>query len=1138
LPENGRVPETFELGGSSNNQPKKKRVASSSPTNKETGLRQLFAAVLECETPREQLSLLEEAERQNPKLRHKVESMLKEHQQLDDFLLTPVLGDRTSPLDAIDDLSGSKLGPYELIRVIGEGGSGIVYLASQREPVKRQVALKILKAGFDSASVLARFEAERHTLAMMNHPGIAKILDAGKTKNGKPFFVMEYVAGFPVTEYCDKHHLNIRQRLEIFIKICRALEHAHQKGIIHRDLKPSNILVREEDHSSIPKIIDFGVAKALTPFEGAPLKLTLHDPIIGTPAYMSPEQAADRKRDIDTRADLFSLGVIFFELLTGTTPLESVLRKNEGTKEALTLLKEGHFLRPSSYFENLPRNEAEIIAKTRSCSPKRLLSEIRGDLDWISMTCLETDRNRRYGSSTELARDVELHLEGSPISARPPSWSYRMGRFVGRNRVAVGLSSVLALALLSTSVVSYLSGVRARRAKETEMELRLSAEKDRNLAIASSKEARLHQYVANMNLASQAISNGNFSKARLLLERWTPEASPDDDLRGFEWWHLMNRCSEDEHVALPLFGSPVDALSFSPGGQLLAVATRGQVNLWSPLEKRMISTFDHDGKSVEFSGDGRQLLITGREGVVVIDLSSGRTLRELEGYGQSAALSPDGSLLATTAADGTSLWNTVTWERENYFAFSADSLLFSPGTGILASQSRDGIVLLNPAENREPVTIEDSTRSLPGRHVFRFSPDGRFLILAKNEDPGRNGFAIALCDVRTGREIEFLSRSPQSDRHSGSISGMSFDRDGKYLVTGSRDHSVRIWDFKEGALERKLLGHRSEVLSVAFSPDGLSVASGSKDGEVRIWPTRRQTQLTSIAGAWVPLEFLQSENKFVCYHSSGKLATFDLESGELVDSNPAPALLGGVGLGFPVDHKNGTLVEKSGPGKIEITHFGGRKSMTISSELQNIDSLTLSPDGLSLVASSMREGLHCWNLNTPEKPLISNSSSTALFSGDGSSLVTLAKSGLVVSYATINGREKIRFQLDPFQPGSRFAVSPDGSLLAVTRGFRDYENAISLIDLKSGDKLGLLKGHKQGIWNLAISPDGRTLASSGSGGTIRLWNIATETELFSIGRSGTSISTLTFSPDGRILIAGSPGFAKNPGLQIYRGVPD
>lgn len=1113
-------------------------MASSSPKNKETGLRELFAAVLECDTEEAQELLLEEAGRKNPKLRDRVKSLLVEHRQLDDFLLTPALGELTSSRTALEDLSGTKLGHYELIRVIGEGGGGMVYLANQNAPVKRQVALKLLKTGSDSANVLARFEAERHTLAMMDHPGIAKVLDAGRTENGRPFFVMEYVAGEPVTESCDNDQLGVRQRLDVFIKICRALEHAHQKGIIHRDLKPSNILVRKEDGEAIPKIIDFGVAKALNPFEGAPLKLTLNDPIIGTPAYMSPEQAADRRRDIDTRADIYSLGVIFFELLTGTTPLESALGEDEGTGEALALLKQEYLVRPSSYFENLDQEKAAKIAQARSCSAKRLLSEIRGDLDWIVLTCLENDRNRRYGSSTELARDLELHLEGSPIRARPPSWTYRLGRFIGRNRGVVGLSGVLAIALLSMTTISYLSGVRDRQARETEKELRLKAEEDQLLAIASSKEARLHQYVANMNLAHRAIGNGHFSKARLLLENWTPQNSPGEDLRGFEWWHLMDRCAEDEHLTLPLFGSPADALSFSPDGNFLAIATRGQVYIWSCDEKRIVSTFDHDGQSVEFSGDGRQILITGREGAVVIDLLSERTIWELEGYGQSASFSPDGPLVATTSTDGTSLWNTVTWERENYFAFSADSLLFSSATGILASQSRDGIVLLNPAGDQEPITIEDSTRSLPGRHVFRFSPDGRFLVLAKNEDPGRNGFAIALCDVKTGREIELLARSPQSDRHSGSISGMSFDRDGQYLVTGSRDHSVRIWNFKEGALERKLLGHRSEVLSVACSPDGQFVASGSKDGEVRIWPTRQQTQLTSIAGAWVPLEFFQTKNNIVCYHSSGKLATFDLESGDLVDSKPAPALLGGVSLGFPVDHKNGTLVERAGSGKIEVTNFGGRQSMTISSELQNIDSLTLSPDGLSLVASSMREGLHCWNLKTPEKPLISNSASTALFSGDGNSLITLAKSGLVISYATINGRERNRFQLDPFEPGSRFAVSPDGSLLAVTRGFRDYENAISLIDLKSGNTLGLLKGHKQGIWNLVISPDGRTLASSGSGGTIRLWNLATETELFSIGRSGTSISTLTFSPDGRILIAGSPGFAKNPGLQIYRSVPE
>lgn len=1115
----------------------KEHVASSSPTDKEKGLREIFADVLECDSQKEQETLLQQVGRQNPQMRDRVESMLKEHRQLDDFLLTPALGERTSPSNSLEDLGGTKLGPYELIRVIGEGGGGMVYLAVQKDPVKRQVALKLLKTVTNSANVLDRFEAERHTLAMMDHPGIAKVLDAGTTGSGRPFFVMEYVAGDPVTEYCDEHKLTVRQRLDVFIKICHALEHAHQKGIIHRDLKPSNILVREEDGRPAPKVIDFGVAKAMDPFEGAPLKLTLNDPIIGTPAYMSPEQATDGRRDIDTRADIYSLGVIFFELLTGTTPLESALCEDEGTEEALALLKKGRLIRPSSYFENLEQHKAAEIAKARSCSAKRLLSEIRGDLDWVVMTCLENDRNRRYNSSTELARDLELYLEGSPIRARPPSWHYRMGRFVSRNRVTVGLSGVLMIALLSTTVISYLSGVRARQAKETEKDLRLRAEQDRFLAIASSQEARLHQYVAHINLAHQAITNGHLSKARLLLERWTPEGPPDEDLRGFEWWYLMNRCAEDQHVTLPPFGSPADALSFSPDCRLLAVATRGQVHLWSCDEKRIVSTFDHDGQSVEFSGDGHQLLITGREGVMVIDLSSERPLWELEGYGQSAALSPDGSRLATAGADGTYLWDTKTWQREKYFALAADSVLFSPVTGILAAQTSDGITLLTPGESQAPVMIENSTRSLPGKHVFRFSPDGRFFALAKNEDPGPDGFAIVLCDVETGREIELLSRSLQSDRHSGRISGMGFDREGKYLVTGSGDHSVRIWDFKEGKLQRKLLGHRSEVLSVAFSPDGLSVASGSKDGEVRIWPTQQQAQRTSIDGAWVPITFQEAGKKLVGYHPSGKLGTFDLETGEMVDSNPAPALLQREGLAIPVDQKKSTRVERIGPGLIKVTNLDDQTEITISSQLKSIDSLTLSPDGLWLAATSMQEGLRCWNLKASGNPIISNGASFALFSSDGKSLVTLARSGLVISYATSNGQEQSRFKLDPFEPGSRFAISPDGSLLAVTLGFRDYENAILILDSKSGEELGLLKGHRQGIWNLAFSPDGRTLASSGSGGAIRLWNVATETELFAIGRKGTSISTLTFSPNGGILIAGSPGFSKNPGLKIYRGLP-
>lgn len=1084
------------------------------------------------------MSFLEKVGQENPELRKKVEDMLKDHGQLADFLFTPALGDRRSVLHSLDELAETSIGPYQLKRVIGEGGAGIVYLATQTTPVKRQVALKILKAGTDSAEISARFEAERHTLALMNHPGIAKVLDAGTTDHGNPFIVMEYVDGLPVTRFCNDNQLTVQSRLELFIKICRAIEHAHQKGVIHRDLKPSNILVRLEDGEPTPKVIDFGVAKAMAPFEGAPLQLTMHHPIIGTPAYMSPEQAAEGKLNVDTRSDVFSLGVILFELLTGKTPIEGSLKNGESTREAFDLLQRGSFLRPSSYFETIPHKEAEEVAKQRGCSEKRLASEISGDLDWVVMTCLDRDRNRRYGNSTDLARDLLRHLEGSPIQARPPKWHYRLGRFVRKNRVVVCLSSLMIAALISATIISYRSGVRASLAKETEKKLRLEAEKEKTLANAKSREALVHQYVANINLAQRAIKDGHLSKARQLLRRWRPEQSPTEDLRGFEWWYLMERCAEDEHISLPLFDSPVDALSFSPNGDLLAIATRDLVQLWSQEKSQIVSSFPFDGRSVEFSRDGSKLLTTGRGGVVVIDLDSGNSVFELEGNRQQAAFAPDLPLLATGDKNGTFLWNTKSWERQESLPVPAESLLFSPVTNLLAVQNREGISLLNPGSGATPIVLEETSRSSPFRSIFQFSPDGRSLILAKNEDSVRDGFSPVIYDVQTGRKTGFLSRNISPTAHSGVISAIDFDNKGKHLVTGSWDHSVLVWNFKEGKLSRRLLGHGSEVWSVALSSDGKHIASGGKDGEVKIWPTIIQLKNSTIEGPWEPLGFSINSSSFAAYHSDGTLTTFDVETGKPVEGTTLGDLPSRSRRGIPVDQRNGRRVEIENDGVIIATDLSDHSIVTLMPGLKSIDTIQLSENGRWLVAINAREGLACWDLNYPKTPVIRDDGITAIFSKDNQTLVTTNRNGLVSIFETSTGKKTNHLLLDTYATGSRIALSPDGTLLAVTRGYQDYENLITLIDSQSGKTTGILKGHKQSIWHLAFSPDGRTLASSGSGGVIRFWNIATETELLTVDQRGAVISTLTFSPDGRTMIVGSPGFSKKPGLRIFRGISE
>ena len=344
---------------------------------------------------------------------------------------------------------GDRIGSYKLLQQIGEGGCGVVYLADQEDPVKRRVALKVIKPGMDTKEVLGRFEAERQVLALMDHSNIAKVLDAGATETGRPFFVMELVRGIPITRYCDENKLDTKQRVELFIQVCQAIQHAHQKGIIHRDIKPSNILVADHDGVPAPKIIDFGIAKATA---GQTLTdktvFTALEQFMGTPAYMSPEQAKLSGLDIDTRSDIYSLGVLLYELMTGKTPFDARKLLEAGFDEIRRTIREVEPPRPSQKLSALTAEEQTTTAACRQTDSPRLFHLVRGDLDWIVMKCLEKDRNRRYETANGLAMELKRFLSNELVMARPPSNIYRFHKFVRRNKLAFSAGSVIATVLV------------------------------------------------------------------------------------------------------------------------------------------------------------------------------------------------------------------------------------------------------------------------------------------------------------------------------------------------------------------------------------------------------------------------------------------------------------------------------------------------------------------------------------------------------------------------------------------------------------------------------------------------------------------------------------------------------------------
>src|SRR6516165_3238990 len=408
----------------------------------------LLGEAVEHSSPEERAAFLDKACAGDAGRRARVEELLRAHQAAGNFLQSnrPPADPVATTDEPISERPGTVIGHYKLLEQIGEGGFGAVFMAAQQEPIRRKVALKVLKPGMDSTQVIARFQAERQALALMDHPHIAKVLDAGQTGSGRPYFVMELVKGLPITEFCDQNQLTLRQRLEVFGSVCQAVQHAHQKGVIHRDLKPSNVLVI--DTTPVVKVIDFGVAKALGQELTDKTLFTGFAQMIGTPLYMSPEQAGQSGLDIDTRSDIYSLGVLLYELLTGTTPFDKERFREAGFDEMRRIIREEEPPRPSTRISTLGQ-AASTVSTQRKSDPKRLSQLIRGELDWIVMKALEKDRNRRYESASAFAADVQRYLDDEPVLACPPSAWYQLRKFARRNKAAVALAAaVLAVTLM------------------------------------------------------------------------------------------------------------------------------------------------------------------------------------------------------------------------------------------------------------------------------------------------------------------------------------------------------------------------------------------------------------------------------------------------------------------------------------------------------------------------------------------------------------------------------------------------------------------------------------------------------------------------------------------------------------------
>jgi eukaryotic-like serine/threonine-protein kinase len=500
-------------------------------------------------------------------------------------------------------------GRYTLLEIIGEGGMGTVYRADQTEPVKRQVALKLIKIGMDSRAVLARFDAERQALALMDHPNIARVYDGGTTATGQPFFVMELVSGEPITEYCDRRRLWVRARLELFVSVCQAVQHAHQKGIIHRDLKPGNVLVTEVDGRPTPKVIDFGVAKA-TEFKLTDQSLADTGAIVGTPTYMSPEQADPSSMDIDTRTDIYALGVILYELLAGSPPLDAKEFKRGAILEMLRMVREVDPPRPSTKVSTA--DALPSIAASRDIGPAQLKRALQGDLDWIVMKALEKDRTRRYETANGFAADVLRHLAFEPVQAAPPSRAYRLRKFVRKHRGAVITASLVVLALLA-GITGTTWGLIRAESRRVEAEKAQAAEAERvkerdravQVADARAEELKYRLGVSNMLLASAAYDNRDVVLAAERLD------NVPLDLRGWEWRYLKQQ-TRGGLFTLHGHTEGVSSVAFSSDGTRIVTGSYDQTaKVWNARTGLLLLELKgHSNRvsSVSFSPDGTRIV--------------------------------------------------------------------------------------------------------------------------------------------------------------------------------------------------------------------------------------------------------------------------------------------------------------------------------------------------------------------------------------------------------------------------------------------------------------------------------------------------------------------------------------------------
>jgi WD40 repeat protein len=989
----------------------------------------------------------------------------------------------------------TKIWRYKLLERIGEGGMGVVYMAEQEEPVRRRVALKIIKLGMDTKQVVARFEAERQALALMDHPNIARVLDGGATENGRPYFVMELIQGAPITEFCNKNHLSAAERIKLFIPVCQAIQSAHQKGIIHRDLKPTNILVTLNDGVPMPKVIDFGVAKATNQKLTEKTLFTNYGVMIGTPAYMSPEQAEMSHLDVDTRADIYGLGVLLYELLTGTTPFPEKRLRSVGYQEMQRIILEEEPERPSARLSTLAGTQRTAVVRNRGASESALRRTMPGDLDWIVMKCLEKDRARRYETANGLARDLERHLNNEPVVACPPSAGYRLQKFVRRNKVAVGATGALALVVCLGALVSTWEAIQAKRMQHYAQRL---------------------LYGANIKQVQQAWEQNNLERVRKLLEE-----TADYPERGFEWYYWQRQA----HLQLKTLRGHLEgilAAAFSPDGRRIVTGSRDQTaKVWDAVSGKELLTLKEGLQivlAVAFCPDSRRIATGGLDAMAKVwDATSGRRLLTLRGHRKAVygvAFSPDGRFIATGSEDGSAiLWDATSGSQVRTFTAHSNgviSLAFSPdGARILTGSADQTAKVWAVVTGKELQTLHANSAIWS----VAFSPDGRRAVTV-----GADGLA-RIWAAGSGEKL-FVCIG-----HQAPIRGVAFSPDGQRIVTGSDDTTAKVWDAGSGRELFSLKGHIYPIKGVAFSPEGGRIVTGSEDGTARIWSVSREDGTLSLNGherGVVSAAFSPDGRRILTGSADSTAKVWDTASGKelfALRGHKLPVISAAFSL-------NGQrIVTASGDETIGFWDAaGGSNLQMVAMHSGILWSVAFSPDDKRIVVGTVDPIAKVCDAGSGQELLQlkghKNGVITAAFSPDGRRIVTGSADGTARVWDSAAGQELLTLETHSGVVNA-VAFSPDSQRI-VTGGYDQAapEQAAWVWDAASGKLLFPLKGHKGPIWGVAFSPDGQRIFTGSAEQAARVWDAATGKELLSLQGQTHYVRRFALSPDGRRLVTG------------------